>query len=491
MTLLDKERTVAVRNSGVSRYPSKIPYDPPELFPEIESDGVDPENRVYPAVRKLLIDLGLDLAHQGTPQWNPLGDLVEPGMTVFIKPNTVVHVHEKRKDLFSVLVHPSILRPVLDYVCKALQGEGKVVIGDSQLYSSNYDKMLVTSGLGDFLKWYQPRTKIDIQWFDLRLNRARRTWLYGRWARTKVEHDPQGYQFVDLGNDSCFKDIDPARLRIAIASYKNMFKHHSDGKHEYLFPKSFLLSDVVINIAKLKTHRRTAVTLALKNYMGLPAHKDSLPHFTTGSPEEGGDQYIHPSKRKRVITFLHDRVQASRFIPVKFVCAVAKKLLWNSCRILPFKDNVFEAMWWGNDTVWRTLHDLNRAVVYADKEGVVREAPQRRQFVLIDGIVGGEGDGPLACDPVPSGVVFAGFNPVCVDAAAATVMGFDVERIPLIKKGLDDGRRRLPLYAGEAKEMAVIEDGKKETYPEFIARPHQRFHAHPQWAGHVERQERT
>ena len=90
---------------------------------------------------------------------------------------------------------------------------------------------------------------------------------FDKW-RKKVEQDPRGYRFVDLGDKSCFNDIDPKRLRIAIASYKNMYKHHSGGKHEYLFPQSVLDSDVIINIPKLKTHRRTAVTLAIKNLMG-------------------------------------------------------------------------------------------------------------------------------------------------------------------------------------------------------------------------------
>ena len=481
------DRLVALRTAGAPECPAKSPYHPPASYPELAGSDVDPDNKVYPAVRQLLADLGLDAEHLGTPSWNPLGDFIKPGMTVFLKPNTVVHEHEKRKCLFSVLVHPSVLRPILDYTCKALQENGRIIIGDSQLYSSDYEKMLLTSGLGEFLEWYRPRTQTRIQWFDLRLNRARRTWLYGRWARKKIERDPLGYRFVDLGEHSCFKDVDPARLRIAIASHKNMFKHHSGGKHEYQFPQSFLQSDVVINIAKLKTHRRTAVTLALKNYMGLPAYKDSLPHFTTGSPDDGGDQYIHPSRRKRIVTFLHDRVQTSRFIPVKFVCAVAKKILWYSHRLVPFKDNVFEAMWWGNDTVWRTLHDLNRAVLYADKDGVIRDLPQRSQLVLIDGITGGEGDGPLACDPVPSGVVLAGFNPVSVDAVAATAMGFDLGKIPLIHKALVDDGRPLPLFEGGAKDIVVLYDGEREAFLPYASRPHLTFRPHPQWAGHVER----
>jgi uncharacterized protein (DUF362 family) len=482
----DPYTLVAVRTSQHASYPRACPFHPPEKYPELIATGIDPENAVYPMVRSTFIDLGLDAKNTGTAQWNPFGEIIRSGMNVFIKPNTVVHKHEKGKNLFSVIVHPSVIRPVLDYVCKALENNGTIIIGDSQLYSSNYDKMMATSGLGELLQWYQKQTNVRIEWFDLRLNKARRTWLYGRWARTKIEHDPLGYQFVNLGEKSRFVGIDPARLRIAVASYKNMFKHHSNGKHEYLFPRSFLKSDVVINIAKLKTHRRTAVTLALKNYMGIPAYKDSLPHFITGSQAEGGDQYINPSKRKKIITFLHDVVQTSRFLPVKFVCAVVKKLLWNSHYIVPFKDNVFEAMWWGNDTLWRTLSDLNQAVEYADKEGVIRDVPQRKQLAIIDGIIGGEGDGPLACDPVPSKVLLAGGSPSAIDAVAATFMGFDIKKIPLISNAFKGGKNPHPLFDGTPDGIVVKYDGTAMAFDTFRKRDNMHFKPHPQWASHVE-----
>jgi hypothetical protein len=302
----------------------------------------------------------------------------------------------------------------------------------------------------------------------------------------KIEHDPLGYQFVNLGDNSRFVGIDPSRLRIAVASHKNMYKHHSNGKHEYLFPRSFLKSDVIINIAKLKTHRRTGVTLALKNYMGIPSYKDSLPHFMTGSTSEGGDQYIHPGVRKKIATFLHDVIQSSRFLPVKFVCAVVKKILWNSHFLIPFKDDIYEAMWWGNDTLWRTLSDLNQAVEYADKQGVIKKNPQRKQLAIIDGIIGGEGDGPLACDPVRSGVLLAGVSPSAIDAVAAAFMGFDVHKIPLIRNAFKGGKNPRPLFDGTLEEISIQSNGVEETFENFSKREHKRFKPHPQWANHVE-----
>jgi uncharacterized protein (DUF362 family) len=481
-----EQNKVAIQFVEKKTYHKKLPFDPPAQYPEYEGKSLDPQNHVYGGVRNMLHHLGLDAEHYNTRDWNPLGELIKPGMTVFIKANTVTHEHDAGMDVFSVIVHASVVRPILDYVCKALKHEGRIIVGDAQLYYCDFQKAMQVSQIGQLLEWYAGQTRVSFECFDLRINKAYRTWLYGRWGRTKVEQDPRGYRFVDLADKSAFQGIDPKKLRIEVASYKNMEKHHSNGKHEYLFPKSFLESDVVISIPKLKTHRRTAVTLDLKNFMGLPAWKDSLPHFMVGSPEEGGDQYIHPSIRKSIGTYLHDQIQTSPYIPVKAVCAVIKKMLWESHRIIPFKDDIYAAMWYGNDTLWRTLQDLNKAAIYADKEGTLRDEPQRKLFVVIDGIIAGEKDGPLAPDPVAAGVLLAGCNAVTIDVVGATLMGHDIHKISLINKILEGRNGPLPLYSGTADEIVVVDGGKHYPLNELARRHNLRFEPHPGWKGHVE-----
>jgi uncharacterized protein (DUF362 family) len=467
-------------------YPEAHPYDPPERYQEYRGECIDPGNAVYAGVRATLRSLGLDSENYGTREWNPFKDIIKPGMTVFIKANTVTHEHEEKKNIFSVIVHASVLRPVLDYVCVALENSGKIVIGDSQLYYCDFDKAQKISGISNLVHWYAERSHVKFELFDLRKNKAHRTWLYGRWGRTVVQKDPKGYCFVNLGDKSKFVGIDTQRLRIAVASHKKMQEHHSNGRHEYLFPKSFLASDVVISIPKLKTHRRTAVTIALKNFMGVAALKDTLPHFRTGSVSEGGDQYINPSLRKRICTRLHDMIQTNPSIPIKFVCAAAKKIIWNSHKIVPFKDDIYEAMWYGNDTVWRTLLDLNKAVVYADREGVICSEPQRKCFYLVDGIMAGEGDGPLSPEPVNAGVLIAGFNPVAVDAAGATLMGFDIEKIPLIRNALAERETNLPICLSSLEGIGIIRDGETMSINELGKKHRLDFEPHPSWKGHVE-----
>ncbi len=477
---------VSVALTGLRHYPSKSPFHPPERYPEYRGTEVAPENHVYAGVRDTLASLGLDAENFGSPAWNPFHEVVKPGMTVFIKPNTVRHYHLAGKDVLSVIIHASVLRPVLDYVCIALNGRGRIIIGDSQVTEGEFDKALVASQFDKLLDWYRQQTEVSIECIDLRINRSIRTWMYGKWGRKRIEQDPRGYTFVDLGDDSYFRDIDPKRLRIAIASYKEMYRHHSKGRHEYLFPNSVLESDAVINIAKLKTHRRTAITVAIKNFMGLPALKDSLPHFITGAPSEGGDQYIHPSWRKRVCTMLHDQIQTVPWIPAKFVYAVTKKLLWNSHKIVPFKDDIYEAMWYGNDTLWRTLLDLNRAALYSDRKGKLCDTPQRTYLCIVDGIIGGEKDGPVSPDPVPAGVLLAGHNPVAVDCVASTLMGFDLAKIPLVQKGLEDSTHSRPIFRGERSDVCARVGNRDLSIEQLQQEYDLHFEPHPNWKGHVE-----
>lgn len=221
--------------------------------------------------------------------------------------------------------------------------------------------------------------------------------------------------------------------------------------------------------------------------MGISAGKDCLPHFQTGSVAENGDQYINPSVRKKIVTHLHDIVQSSPYIPIKFFAAMLKKLIWNSCRIIPFKDDVYEAMWHGNDTVWRTLYDLNRIVFFADKKGKMTKKQQRGFFCLIDGIVAGEKEGPLSPDPVNTGVIFAGFNPVAIDVVASTFMGFDYNKIPLIANGINNNKNETNFFNGNVEDIFISENQERYHFQNLLSKINFRFEPHPGWKGYVER----
>src|SRR5690606_12091736 len=106
-------------------------------------------------------------------------------------------------------------------------------------------------------------------------------------------------------------------------------------------------------------------------------------------------------------------------------------------------DTIRSGNWHGNDTTWRMCLDLNRILLYADADGRWHETPARRFFSLVDGVIAGEGNGPLDPTPKPVGVIVAGFNPVAVDMTCARLMGFDYRKIPLLRRAIEE--HALPL----------------------------------------------
>jgi hypothetical protein len=92
--------------------------------------------------------------------------------------------------------------------------------------------------------------------------------------------------------------------------------------------------------------------------------------------------------------------------------------------------------WYGNDTIWRSVLDLNKILLYADQEGAMRPKRQRQFFSVVDGIIGGEGDGPVLPIPKPSSALLAGFNPLAVDVCATRLMGYDYQLFAQFERAL-------------------------------------------------------
>jgi len=63
----------------------------------------------------------------------------------------------------------------------------------------------------------------------------------------------------------------------------------------------------------------------------------------------------------------------------------------------------------------------------------------RPDLVLIDGIVGGEGNCPAPVEPVQSRVIISGNHAVETDRVAARMMGFDPAHIPLLRLADENG----------------------------------------------------
>lgn len=421
-------RVVVVSRPGIG-YAEGAPFDPP--------------NPVYEAVEATLRGLGLDRGRAGTPEWNPLGDLIAPGDRVIVKPNLVSskNLHEKitGRKLAASSTHGSLLRPILDYALRAAGPRGSVRVVDTPVEGCEIEKVAGPLGIFDVINHLRGRGH-DLEFVDLRcfrvapylalddVRRGGRSFNLGLLIRRRLRGDPRGYRVVDLAEQSRFGDADAPpgeALRFHRSHYETPVPHHTGGRHEYSAPGTVLDADVVINLPKLKTHKKTAVTLSLKSVIGLTNEKYWLPHFTAGDPPMGGDEF---DRRQSLSEAVENKLS-------RFPLPGDHSLIARAPR-LGGPPKVIDGSWEGNRTLWRTILDLNRVLFYADRAGVIRDVPQRRYLTVVDGIVAGEGEGPLGAAPVDAGLLVGGFDPALVDAVAARAMGYDPLAIAMIRGAL-------------------------------------------------------
>ncbi|MGA8236792.1 MAG: DUF362 domain-containing protein, partial [Candidatus Sulfotelmatobacter sp.] len=162
---------ISVYRDGLAvSYPRIAPFDPGEVYPESPFGsriGSEP-NHAYRCVRESLRLLELDATNFGTASWNPLKALVRPGDHVFLKPNMIAHKHQLNEDWEYVITHGSVIRGVVDYVFIALQGRGKITIGDAPQTDSNFDRIIERMGLPEMQRLYAKEKGCDIALVDLR-----------------------------------------------------------------------------------------------------------------------------------------------------------------------------------------------------------------------------------------------------------------------------------------------------------------------------------
>lgn len=479
---------VAVIQAARASYPAQPPFHPPQRYCELDflpAFMPDPSNTVYPAVREALHALG------GAPE-NPLGWLIRPGDTVVLKPNFIREGHETRpREWEQVITHGAIVRAVGDYVIRALAGRGRMIICDAPQTDSSFEAVSAVSGVGELVRWYRTWSPVDVELLDLRAEewRAADGIVY---MRRTLPGDPRGYVAVNLGRMSYFYGIEPP-LGFYGADYdtKETRRHHHGEVHEYLLARTVMDADVLINLPKLKTHKKTGITCALKNLVGMNGDKNWLPHYRLGAPEEGGDQFPARTVKTR----------SERVIVSWFKRRVFGAPAWLTRAIVPLKrlgrlvfgdtsEVIRSGNWHGNDTTWRMTLDLNTCWFYYDpaQQGLDCTRPPRRYLALVDGIIAGEGNGPMAPDAKPCGVVIAGTDPVSVDTVCAWLMGFDPRKLRLLTGAYERGGwGRGP----RGPEEVVVVSNKECWHGELHhldPRSSFRFTPHFGWRGAIERE---
>lgn len=446
-------------------------------------------NHAFSGVREALRFLGLDAGRFDTPAWNPLGAIVRPGDFVLIKPNLVREFRETHGHHADCTVtHGGVIRAVVDYVFKALDGRGRIVIADAPHSDANFDEVAKITGLREIQELYRRELGFEIEVYDLRPECADKVdgVIVGH---RKLPGDPAGYTKVNLAQHSMFAEIEPLCHLLYGSEYdtNEIVSHHREGRHEFLISRSVLEADVVISVPKLKTHKKTGITVNMKNLVGINGNKNWLPHHREGTPSQGGDQFKDDAAGNKIergvvagFKRLFPLLGPLRPIIAGPIKAAGKRIFGDTNT-----NKIRSGNWYGNDTTWRMVIDLNRALHYFDADGKLHDQPVRRFFSIVDGIIGGEGNGPL--DPLvkPAGLILAGRNPVLVDIAAARMMGFEWRKMSMLRRGVEKRVYTLANCGGTDVEI-VSNNPAYCGQIDSITAPGLGFKPHFGWTGHLE-----
>jgi uncharacterized protein (DUF362 family) len=494
----EKQMVAVIREK--TDYCDAAPYDPSEAYPEFPFKGRPlsrSDNPGYRAVRQSFAALGLDAARYGRPEWNPLGGVVPEGGTVVIKPNLVIDRHYGGGNLYAVITHPSIIRAVADYCRIALGGGGRIVVADASVEDCDFDHLRQETGLDQIAGLFnEAGCRFEI--CDLRRYQSpvgERAYAFKRRA---LAGDPHGDVIFDLGEKSALSGRPGPFFGSDPATDETKANHHGNV-HRYCVSGTVLSCDTLISIPKMKVHKKVGVTLNLKGMVGINTNKNFLVHYTLGTPRTGGDEApdLHTVGDNTVfrmrglirkVFFQHRNPVLERVHDVFFHSAayIAFRGLLRRLGLRqssPHIGGMHGGNWHGNDTCWRMVADIARVLCYGDREGRIRDTPQRRLFSVVDGIIGGECNGPLEPREKPAGVVVAGANLAAVDIVCTRLMGFDPGRLPLFR-WLQSGGGRSPFPGLDAIE-AVSND---EAFRDCLSKPgaYLGFEPHKNWAGHVE-----
>jgi uncharacterized protein (DUF362 family) len=416
-------------------YPKVSPFHPSEEYPEYPFGKINISseiNNIYKEVRLLFNSMGLDSENFGKPIWNPFKDFIKPGDNVLIKPNMVNHFHPLGFSMDCLITNGSMIRVVIDYAFIALGGKGKITIGDAPIQSAVFESIVEINGINKIIEFYKREaSSVQLECLDFRQTVAI-TNSKGRLLMTKQQEICE-FKILNLKETSFFSNVNNRRFAVADYSYSVMNDYHSDGNHKYLVPQTLLDADVIINLPKPKTHRFAGLTGAMKNFIGINSQKENLPHHSLGSKTENGDEYPSKSYMKKFVAYLTNQITILATQNRYQLSLPLYLLRFLAIRMVKHDNQIYKGSWYGNDTIWRTILDVNRIVIYADKKGNISKTRQRTVFTICDSIVAGEKQGPLEPTPKTTDTIIAGFNLYTIDRFLSEFMGFNSLYLPFIQ----------------------------------------------------------
>lgn len=427
-------------------YPTKSPFNPDKQYPELQKVKIDKTNNVYRAVRESLYLLGLDKKNYGTLRWNPFKSLIFKGDNVVIKPNLVLHYHKSGKNILSVITHASVLRPIIDYAIIALKGTGKITIADAPQSNCIWEEVINFSRVKELVDNLNTNG-LNIELIDLRSRiDIERNEFYVKTYYPSERHDKK--VIFDLKNKSRLFELKSHNYGGPNYSRRETLNAHNKINNQYCIAKEIMDADIVISVPKLKTHHKAGVTLNLKNMVGINTDKGYLPHWRVGDAVNNGDEF--PVEKKKILRLktglvrfgIDNVLTVPALVPItgKFVRKYGGSIKGFYKKFL--KKDVHGGAWPGNNTLWRTILDINKILVYGKESkknglfyvnGKISWTKQRKTFSIIDGIIAGEHNGPFNPDSKEAGVILAGEDFYEIDSVAVRLMGFDSKKISLMQ----------------------------------------------------------
>lgn len=385
-----------------------------------------------------------DAPRDALPSWMvsvlPAGDFKR----IVIKPNWVHHEVSPDFPIRALVTSPEVIEAAIEACLARYPGAEEITVGDVPLQSCDFDLLLAQSGTAALVKKYAGCTRPRITFRDWRRERFVMRGGFLVAAPAGDHGDPLGYREITVDDLSHLEPISHREARFGISDFPGdrLLSKHGAGQHRYLIAGTVLAADLVVNLPKMKTHQKAGITGALKNLVGCNGEKAFLVHYVKGRPCDGGDEFppdvawpIRWQVRIRERLQKKSRVLFSLLRPGWLVL----KRLWG-IQTQGTPDHLggrfYQAAggWYGNDTIWRMVYDLNRIIRHAPAGGgALAEPPQRACISILDGRVGGEGNGPLQPLPVESNVMVASENPFLVDLVMSRLMGFDWRKIPLLR----------------------------------------------------------
>jgi uncharacterized protein (DUF362 family) len=413
---------------------------------------------------------------------------------IVLKPNWVKHQERPEFPIAALVTSTALIDATIEACLEKYRSIATISVGDVPLQTCDWAALIAQSGIDRLIEKYRGHNAPAIRFLDLRRER----WTpRGGFMELDSAHpgDPLGYSEVVLDGGSLLEEVSHNADSFRVSDYDpaETVSVHRKGTHRYLIARTILDSDLFINLPKMKTHQKTGITGALKNLVGINGSKAHLVHHQLGRPSEGGDEF--PEDVSSLILWqarLRERFQKKSrvlFKTLKGGWELLKKA--RGIETVGTRENLGERFyvgsgsWYGNDSIWRMVYDLNAIILLAHAEGgALRATTQRECVSIMDGLIAGEGNGPLQPLPVKAGALLASRNPFLVDFAMAKLMGFDAEKIRLLAN-----YRRFafaPLAEFHRATVPVTINGHRFTTGLDAISPLQRFLPSPGWRGHIE-----